>query len=712
MTPKIKKGKPYQKASPIKSKDIKIIVIDSFKRDKKKQEVKKKGTKKQLSKLQKFQTQMIPQNNVDQIRLQHISSKIQQNYRTQNQSYLLKIKNLYDQYKSLILKYTLLTELDDFTNCHDFLRKTIINTFINQIKQSFDFQNKIQFQVISIDQLISIQLKINAQTQQLELYNLLKPVFRTKTVDQAYIKLKIMMQQRNILKKLEEKNQAFESLKEQSLEKCFDNEIGDLHFSALNYTELLETQQKQELIQNAKAKQDQPLILDSFFKNSNLQNPKQQINSIRQFLLKPIAKQQMEISKISIKSRNQSKESCNSRNDQYFMPFQSNIQKQKAMPYQNLIQEFRQQNKQIFQPNVNQKVSRIQSMNTSFELPFDLESQTSCTPANAKKTMLVQNRPNNKIGFEGGCRDIDKYSYNSRKEIQNPNISVNRNDINQSQLYNYQNRSVDFSRQLGFSNLYNSKIFNGNNNQINLNNNNNNNLQFSKIQSLHASTIVNDWLCESPQNRLILQQQNMFQQYNWIIFTNENSNMRFNRQINIQNLKLLNVQIDSNFFDDYEYILLSDKFKILIMEQKDLVCPETHMRLGKGDEKGAIQSLINKMKLQMQQFMLQYNSRQVIVLIQYQHQFFLRMLIEYIFPQLGQLQEQYKITPFYQIEELQEIIFDLIQNQENIRYDRLIKVPNDLNKFRSKIQNIEFSNLVTMRCLNQLYQTLVQQLTN
>ncbi|CAK68824.1 unnamed protein product (macronuclear) [Paramecium tetraurelia] len=705
MTPKVRKGKPHKKASPIKSKDIKIIVIDSFKREQKKQEVKKKGTKKQLSKLQKFQAQLIPQNNVDQIRLQHISSKIQQNYRTQNQSYLLKIKNQYDQYQSLILKYTLLTELDDFCHTHDLLRKTIINTFINQIKLSFNFQNKNQFQVITIDQMISIQLKINAQSYQLELYNLLKPIFRSKTVDQAFIKLKIMLQQRYIKKKLEEKHQVFESLKEQSLEKCFDNEMGNLHFSSLNYAQLLEIQQKQELIQNAKAKQDQPLILDSFFKNSNLQNPKQQLSSIRQFLIKPIAKQQIEISKISVKSRNQSKESCYSRNESYLMPFQSNIQNKKAQPYQNLIQEFRQQNKQVFQPNVNQKLSRAQSMNTSFELPFDFESQTSCTPANAKKTMLVQNGQNNKIGFEVGCREIDKYSYNSRKQVRNPNISVNRNDFNQSQQFNYHNRSVDFSRQLGLSNLYNSKMFNVNNSQVN----GNSNLQFSKVQSQNAN---NDWLIESPQGRSVLQSQNTWQQYNWIIFTNENSNLRFNRQINIQNLKLLNVSIESTFFDDFEYILLSDKFKILIMEQKDLVCPETHMRLGKGDENGAIQAMINKMKLQMHQFMLQYNSRQVIVLIQYQHQFFLRMLIEYIFPQLGQLQEQYRITPFYQIEELQEIIFDLIQTQENIRYDRLIKVSNDLSKFRSKIQNIEFSNLVTMRCLNQLYQTLVQQLTN
>ncbi|CAK81816.1 unnamed protein product (macronuclear) [Paramecium tetraurelia] len=710
MTPKPKKRKPQKKASPIQSKDIKIIVIDSSKRDKKKQEVKKKGTKKQLSKLQKFQAQMIPQNNVDQIRLQHISSKIQQNYRTQNQSYLLKVKNLYDQYKSLILKYTLLTELDDFTFALDLLRKTIINTFISQIQQSFNFQKKSPIQIIAIDQMISISQKNHAQIYQEEIQTLLKPIFKSKNVDQAYIRLKIMMQQRNILKKLEEKNQLFQNLKDQSLQNCFDNEMGDLHFSALNYGELLEAQQKQELIEDAKTRQSQPLILDGFFKNSNLQNPKQQVNSIRQFLIKPTAKQQMEISKISARSRNQSKESCYSRNDQYFTPFQSNILQLKSMPYQNQNQDVKLQNKSSYLPNLQAHMSRISNMNTSFELPFELESQTSCTPANAKKTMLVQNRPANKIGCEGGCREIDKYSYNSRKQIQNPNLSVNRNDINQSQLFNYQNRSVDFGRSLGFSNLYNSKMFNANNNQMSVNNNNN--LQFSKIQSLHASTIVNDWLSESSQSRLVLQQQHMFQQYNWIIFTNENSNMRFSRQINIQNLKLLCVQIDSNFFDDYECILLSDKFKILIMEQKDLVSPEMHMRLGKGDEKGAIQALINKMKIQMQQFMLQYNSRQVIVLIQYQHQFFLRMLIEYIFPQLGQLQEQYKITPFYQIEELQEIIFDLIQTQENIRYDRLIKVPNDLNKFRSKIQNIEFSNLVTMRCLNQLYQTLVQQLTN
>ncbi|CAD8160232.1 unnamed protein product [Paramecium pentaurelia] len=708
MTPKLKRRKPQKRASPIQSKDIKVIVIDSTKRDKKKQEVKKKATKKQLSKLQKFQAQMIPQNNVDQIRLQHISSKIQQNYRTQNQSYLLKIKNLYDQYKSLILKYTLLTELDDFTFTLDLLRKTIINTFINQIKQSFNFQKKIPIQMIAIDQMISTSQKNNTQTYQQEIQSLLKPIFRPETIDQPYIKLKIMMQQRNIQKKLEEKNQLFQNLKDQSLQNGFDNEMGDLHFSSLNYGELLEAQLKQELIENAKSRQTEFLNLDGFFKNQNIQNPKQQINSIRQFLIKPIAKQQMEISKISVKSRNQSKESCFSRNDQYFTPFQSNMLQLKGMPYQN--QDIKLQNKQNYLPNLQAHMSRIQNLNTSFELPFELESQTSCTPANAKKTMLVQNRPINKISCEGGCREIDKYSYNSRKQIQNPNLSVNRNDINQSQLFNYQNRSVDFGRQLGFSNLYNSKMFNTNNNQINVNNNNN--LQFSKIQSLHASTIVNDWLSESSQSRLVLQQQHIFQQYNWIIFTNENSNMRFSRQINIQNLKLLCVQIDSNFFDDYEYILLSDKFKILIMEQKDLVSPEMHMRLGKGDEKGAIQALINKMKIQMQQFMLQYNSRQVIVLIQYQHQFFLRMLIEYIFPQLGQLQEQYKITPFYQIEELQEIIFDLIQTQENIRYDKLIKVPNDLNKFRSKIQNIEFSNLVTMRCLNQLYQTLVQQLTN
>ncbi|CAD8064478.1 unnamed protein product [Paramecium sonneborni] len=708
MTPQPRKRKPQKKDSPIQNKDIKIVVVDSLNRNQKKQEVKKKGTKVQLSKLQKFQAQLIPQNNMDQIRLKHISSKIQQNYRTQNQSYLLKIKNQYDQYKSLILKYTLLTELDDFSLANDILRKTIINTFINQIKSSFDFQNHSTLQLIAIDQMISISQKNNDQTKQLEIQNLIRPILKSKILDQAYIKLKIMMQQRNIQKKLEEKNNLFQNLKESSLQSCFDNEMGDLHFSALNYAELLETQQKHELIENAKAQQVKPIIFDGFFKNSNLQNPKQQINSIRQFLIRPNAKQYMEISKVSQKSRNQSKESCYSKNDQYVTPFQSNIMQLKSLPLRNLNQDVKFQNKQNFQQNLNAQLSRIQNMNSTFDLPFDLESQASCTPLNAKKTMLVSNRPVNKIGFEGGCREIDKYSYNSRKQINNPNLSVNKNEINQSQLFAYQNRSVDFSRQLGFSNLYNSKMFNVNSNQTNPNNY----LQYSKIQSLHASTIVNDWLSESSQSRLVLQQQHTSQQYNWIIFTNENSNMRFNRQINIQNLKLLCVQIDSNFFDDFECILLSDKFKILIMEQKDLVTPEMHMRLDKGDEKGAIQALINKMKIQMQQFMLQYNSRQVIVLIQYQHQFFLRMLIEYIFPQLGQLQEQYKITPFYQIEELQEIIFDLIQNQEDIRYDRLIKVPNDLNKFRSKIQNIEFSNLVTMRCLNQLYQTLVQQLTN
>ncbi|CAD8076200.1 unnamed protein product [Paramecium sonneborni] len=704
MTPKPRKRKPQKKPSPIKSKDIKIIVIDSSKRNIKKQEVKKKETKIQLSKLQKFQAQLIPQTNVDQIRLKHISSKIQQNYRTQNQSYLLKIKNQYDQYKSLILKYTLLTELNDFSLSNDLLRKTIINTFINQIQSSFNFQNQNTLHLIAIDQMISILQKNNALTKQFEIQNLLQPVFKSNMMDQAYIKLKILMQQRNIQKQLEEKNQLFLNLKEQSLQNCFDNDMGDIHFSALNYAELLESQQKHELIVNATAQQVKPLILDGFFKNLNIQNPKQQINTIRQFLIKPNAKQYMEVSKVSVKSKNQSKESCYSKNDQYVTPFQSNIMQLKQL--QN--QDVKLQNKQNFQSNLNAQISRISNMNSAFDLPFELESQASCTPLNAKKTMLVSNRPVNKIGFEGGCREIDKYSYNSRKEIKNQNLSVNKNEINQSQLFSYQNRSVDLSRQLGFSNLYNSKLFNANNYSTNPNNN----LQFSKIQSLHASTIVGDWFSESSQSRLVLQQQHMSQQYNWIIFTNENSNMRFSRQINIQNLKLLCVQIDSNFFDDYECILLSDKFKILIMEQKDLVSPEMHMRLAKGDERGAIQALINKMKIQMQQFMLQYNSRQVIVLIQYQHQFFLRMLIEYIFPQLGQLQEQYKITPFYQIEDLQEIILDLIQNQENIRYDRLIKVPNDLNKFRSKIQNIEFSNLVTMRCLNQLYQTLVQQLTN
>lgn len=99
-------------------------------------------------------------------------------------------------------------------------------------------------------------------------------------------------------------------------------------------------------------------------------------------------------------------------------------------------------------------------------------------------------------------------------------------------------------------------------------------------------------------------------------------------------MKFACISVDPQVFDNYEFVLVSDRLKILILEQREIMSHDVHMKLSKQDERGAISLVLLKMQYLTQQFLLQFGGKRVIILLQYENQFFRHMLHNFVFPEL------------------------------------------------------------------------------